>query len=229
MSEKLPTYNKLLDGQGTRQTSPIVGLIKMGDKILEKIASKNSWSAEKVAAIGAADRAYAGPKKGGTKRPSCLALNRKLAKDGKKKCGTCKKVKSITEFTRHGKTWDGLDCQCRVCKKNYKDKFYSDPKNVVRRDIKQALYIKNNPEKVAESQKKSYAKYRSERIAYTRKYALEHAEASAASKKRWYGRNSEIQAVRMAARNKKLREENVVLKTKHNNVFRKYDTEFKDL
>ena len=176
----------------------------MADKRLEKIALERSWTAEKVAAIGSAARKTK-PTGGTWKNHS--DLNRKLAEDGKKKCGTCNKTKSITDFTRHKNTWDGIDTQCRACKQEYKDKFYSDPKNAARRDIKQALYIKNNPEKVAEQSKKSYMKNRLERIASTRKYALEHPEEAAASKKEWYKRNSKVQSIRMAARNKKLREE----------------------
>jgi hypothetical protein len=204
MSSKLPTY-KSLKPAGT--LSPKENL----DRRLKEIASTKNLTAEKIAEISATSKAPRGPQRVFDPARSNGAdkyNNRKLAEDGKKKCGTCKKVKSITDFTRHSKTWDGLDSQCRGCKKNYKDKFYSDPENVAKRDIKQAIYIKNNPEKVAESQRNSYMNHRSERMATSRKYALEHPEATAASKKRWYETNSDVQAVRMAARRKRIQKEN---------------------
>ena len=125
MSEKLPTYNKIKPSRasGAREIADWL------DKRIEKIASEKSWTAERVAEISTAEKAPrgrtrargVGQRERGKGSAESVNNNRKLAEDGKKKCGTCKKVKIITEFTRHKGTWDGMDSQCRACKKEYKE------------------------------------------------------------------------------------------------------------
>lgn len=47
-----------------------------------------------------------------------------------KKCGTCKKVKSVDDFTKNSVKKDGLSTQCKECKKVYQDNWYKSNKKI---------------------------------------------------------------------------------------------------
>lgn len=48
-----------------------------------------------------------------------------------KKCSTCGEVKNITEFNKNKSTKDGLQKQCKSCRKTQQKKYYSSHKSDV--------------------------------------------------------------------------------------------------
>ena len=88
----------------------------------------------------------------------------------KKKCFTCSKTKSSSEYNKRCEYEDGLDASCKLCMKEYKEKW----RNEHAEDKKEsdARYREANKEKVKESQKKyreanmgKYAAYATKRRA----------------------------------------------------------------
>lgn len=47
-------------------------------------------------------------------------LKETLVKNGKKKCGRCKKIKFLTDFPKDRCTYDGYSCHCKKCRHNWK-------------------------------------------------------------------------------------------------------------
>lgn len=81
----------------------------------------------------------------------------------KKICNSCGEEKNLSEFHK-GKTKDGYQYKCKVCKKKYsKD-------NVNRENDRKRNWSKNNLEKVADSKKKYYTKNKEKELSRNNHY-----------------------------------------------------------
>ena len=69
-----------------------------------------------------------------------------------KTCNTCKAEKPLSEFNKHIRRKDGLEGQCKSCKKEYREK----NKESIHERNKQ--YRKNNKDKIKEAKRKNYLK-----------------------------------------------------------------------
>lgn len=67
-----------------------------------------------------------------------------------KKCSKCGDVKESEEFAKRSSAKDGLDSQCKGCHKLYRDN--ADAKK--KQGLRNKAWRRNNPEKVAECQRK---------------------------------------------------------------------------
>lgn len=85
-------------------------------------------------------------------------------------CSTCKIEKELSCFSKRSREKDGLNGQCKSCKKIAYLKYYANNKEKIREVRK--TYIKNNPEKVRLSQRnanlKKWEYYKEQRKAWRR-------------------------------------------------------------
>ncbi len=106
---------------------------------------------------------------------------------GVKRCGKCKEVKFVSEFSKGRINKNGLACLCKECDKKKKIKYY-----------------KNNQEKINEKSRKHYknnSKYYKE---YHEKHYQENKEKYKEKKREYYQENKE----RITKRNKEYRKDN---------------------
>jgi hypothetical protein len=67
-------------------------------------------------------------------------------------CSKCKEEKELSEFTKHPQTNDGLQCQCKQCRKNEKQNYYLKNKEHINK--KSNKYREDNREQLLIYQKK---------------------------------------------------------------------------
>lgn len=89
---------------------------------------------------------------------------------GTKQCTKCKKIKPLSEFHRNIESKDGFVSQCKDCISEYQSNYYLEHREEILVSTKE--YKTTYPEKVADSNAKSYKKHRDKRIAYY----IEHRE-----------------------------------------------------
>jgi hypothetical protein len=62
-----------------------------------------------------------------------------LAKNGKKECSNCHKIKDLSAFGNMKTNWDGLMRECRECRTKMHREYYNNPEN----HEKHKEYIRN--------------------------------------------------------------------------------------
>jgi len=72
--------------------------------------------------------------------------------DGKKRCYKCKIYKPLECFGKHKRAWDGLQDQCKVCRKEYSKKWREKNSEYSKK------WYEKNSEKMKENNKKWYEK-----------------------------------------------------------------------
>lgn len=100
-------------------------------------------------------------------------------------CSICKEIKPISEYNKSNKAKDGVRSECKSCRKEYSNLYYSSNINIIKIKTKkyrlnnQTLiieqrkkYKENNPEKIKESNKK----YREENKNRIKEYMVLNAE-----------------------------------------------------
>lgn len=122
-----------------------------------------------------------------------------------KTCSTCRESLPKSMFHKQAANKDGLCCFCKSCKKKRKRVEYLANREIIL--AKCAAYKKANPEKVKESQKRSYAKkpehYKSARasyyeenkeaiLAYSAEYRAANKEAKSARDRAYVGRRMKV-------------------------------------
>jgi len=104
-----------------------------------------------------------------------------------KKCSKCGEVKSLSVFYRRSLSKDGYDCICKICKnialKKWQSKNHTKLKNI------REKWLKNNPVKAKEVERKSREKHREKINAYHRKWSKNNPDKSRDRVKRWRDKN----------------------------------------
>ena len=102
-----------------------------------------------------------------------------------KKCSKCNKEQELTEFNKNKATADGLQTQCKSCKKAYR----KANKNRIAAYGK--TYYENNREKMCAQNKTNYENNREERIAKNKDYYRANVEKKTIYRKNHYESNKE--------------------------------------
>lgn len=110
-------------------------------------------------------------------------------------CSKCCIEKNIDEFAKDKKTKDGLRCWCKLCNKEYNNKYFNDNKEKILNHQKE--YYKNNKDIMLEKQRKYCQEHKDEIRErrkeyfkkYNKKYKQEHKE-EIKIKKRIYKKNN---------------------------------------
>jgi hypothetical protein len=84
-----------------------------------------------------------------------------------KRCAVCRRRKPFSEFTRNGRTADGLEVRCRLCKKRKAAESRARHREVLRR--RQAEWRRSHPEQVREMQRRNVR----QRIVLKYRYGLD--------------------------------------------------------
>jgi len=113
-----------------------------------------------------------------------------------KVCSKCKVEKDESEFYRNKYNKDGLHSLCKECKNICNARYISEnPEKVKSSHIK---WRSKNPEKVKSFYAKYYAKHAEKRKEYSLKWYFENNEKAKASRSRYYAENSEKERDRIA-------------------------------
>ena len=119
-----------------------------------------------------------------------------------KTCTKCGETKSTSEFNKHRHTKDGLQSQCKVCKRRA-DKVWREAnpekfrlgkarcyqKKRPQYNAKSREWAKKNPERRKEIVNLSYQNNRESKLEYSKKYREENKEVCAQRVKDWESRN----------------------------------------
>ena len=71
-------------------------------------------------------------------------------------CSKCKLIKNISEFVKHPKTKDGLQCRCNECRKIEKKEYYKKNKESI--NDKSKKYREDNAQKLIDYSRNYYKK-----------------------------------------------------------------------
>jgi len=125
-------------------------------------------------------------------------------------CNKCKIAKELPEFFKRPQAEDGLETQCKVCKKAYAQSYYKKNKEKILKHNRE--YRDVNKESMIAKQKE-YAKLNKKVIAtYRKKYAMLNKEARAEKSKEYRKQNKKA----IAEQNKKYKKsERGILSTKN--------------
>lgn len=119
-----------------------------------------------------------------------------------KTCSKCKKEPDMSCFNKDKGTKDGVACQCKLCRKQYRKG------NAWKKAEYDKQYREDNTERRAKYQKKYYKSHSKEFVEKARQYRRDKPEQVAESKKKYYDNNIE----QIAKQDKLYRKSNVLFK-----------------
>ena len=106
-----------------------------------------------------------------------------------KTCTKCKETKPRGEFSKSRKVKDGLQSQCKACRRQYNKQYYQENREQVLERQKQ--YYQENREQVLEYNKQYYQENREQVLEYNKQYYQENREQRAEYDKQYYQENRE--------------------------------------
>ena len=113
-----------------------------------------------------------------------------------KVCSKCGLEKDVSEFNKDKYTKDGIDCQCRSCRKEYQHthkeeikKWKEEHREEILEDAKE--HYQNNKKELLEDAKEYYEKNKEKILKDVKKYRETHPEEIKATRKKHYQNNRE--------------------------------------
>lgn len=115
----------------------------------------------------------------------------------------CKELKSIESFTKNRSKKDGLESQCRECRRKIKSEYRSKLKNQEKERTYRSLYnVKNREkEKLRSRERRKCPEYRE----YMRKYRENNRELYRKANREYWERNREQETVRIHLYNARIK------------------------
>jgi hypothetical protein len=104
-----------------------------------------------------------------------------------KSCTKCKKVKDYSEFSKDSRKQDGLNCQCKSCRKIYLKKYYI--LNKERIDRRNLEYSRNNKETISKRGREWYLQNKEKMKAYQHTYYLNNIVKMKKKHQEWVQKN----------------------------------------